>query len=415
MTTFMPAGAPRWQTQEVCQQPASRPQAIDRWDLLHLVIELRKPLGITDREITVLRAHLSVLPHGPLDPTKPAFSFMRVGDIIDRANGMEPRRFRRGEARLESIGLIKRNLSANGRRFPERDGTGKIVAAYGIDLSPLIGRYTDLVETRDEMDEAAQRFRAARNDISARIQSLIRSAEMLHADLRARTERLRDVARTLLRRVSTTLHDLQSLDRELTEIERDAADNASTTQADKAPSEPPPPAPSPEAPAIATREVAAAPRRPSATSVLPAPAPDKTARDGGQNVRCIESEPKDIKRTPASGEMPKQAVALAWNRCAMITSLYPVMPRSIHSLGQLIQEFSSFLGLGHDITARAVGLLGWDGALLAVDYLAEKVHKIDRPQAYLEAMLSGYQSGKPIAGGRVLPLTAAPKGGYAVA
>ncbi|ETX13573.1 hypothetical protein OCH239_09850 [Roseivivax halodurans JCM 10272] len=414
MTTFMPAGAPRRQTREVCQQPASRPQTVDRWDLLHLVIELRKRLGITDREITVLRAHLSVLPHGPLDPARPAFSFMRVGDIIDRANGMEPRRFRRGEARLESIGLVRRKLSANGRRFPERDGDGQIVAAYGIDLSPLIGRYTELVETRDAMVEAARRFRAVRNDISARIQSLVRSTEVLHADLRARTERLRDVARALLRRVSTTLHDLQNLDRELTEIERDAADDGGAPS-DQAPCEPSPPALSPESRDRAPREVSAAPLWPSATGALRAAAPDKTARDDGQIVRRIESEPKDINRTSAPGELPQQAVALAWTRCATITSLYPDMPPSVHGLGQLIQEFSSFLGLGQDITARAVGLLGWDGALLAIDYLAEKIQKIDRPRAYLEAMLSGYRSGKPIAGGRVQPLGTAAKGGYAAA
>ncbi|MDO6575183.1 helix-turn-helix domain-containing protein, partial [Staphylococcus pasteuri_A] len=82
---------------------------------------------------------------------------------------MDERRFRRGETRLEQAGLIRRRLSGNGRRFPERDKSGRVVNAYGIDLAPLLASYDDLVAMADWRAEQDRVARARRNSISARL------------------------------------------------------------------------------------------------------------------------------------------------------------------------------------------------------------------------------------------------------
>lgn len=59
---------------------------------MSLVTELRQDLGLADRDVMVLRAHLTVLPQGPLDPRGLNISFMSVSEILSRACGMDERR-----------------------------------------------------------------------------------------------------------------------------------------------------------------------------------------------------------------------------------------------------------------------------------------------------------------------------------
>jgi hypothetical protein len=54
---------------------------------------------------------------------------MEIGALLERANCMDKRRFRRGEAPLVALGFVRRKLSANGRRFPVRNAQGQIVDA----------------------------------------------------------------------------------------------------------------------------------------------------------------------------------------------------------------------------------------------------------------------------------------------
>jgi replication initiation protein RepC len=49
---------------------------------------LRQLFKLNDRDITVLQAHLSVLPKGLLNAAALNMSYMKVQDILERANGM---------------------------------------------------------------------------------------------------------------------------------------------------------------------------------------------------------------------------------------------------------------------------------------------------------------------------------------
>jgi len=53
--------------------------------------------------------------------------------------------------------------------------------------------------------------------------------------------------------------------------------------------------------------------------------------------------------------------------------------------------------------AEALAKLGWERLVIVLDYLAEKVPSISKPNAYFKAMLSSFEGGQRIAGGRVSP------------
>jgi replication initiation protein RepC len=51
---------------------------------------------------------------------------------------------------LMEAGLITMRDSPNGKRYGQRDRDGRIIEAYGFDLSPLAARYTELVRVTEE-------------------------------------------------------------------------------------------------------------------------------------------------------------------------------------------------------------------------------------------------------------------------
>jgi replication initiation protein RepC len=65
---------------------------------------------------------------------------------------------------LIDAGLITMKDSSNGKRYGKRDGEGRIIEAYGLDLSPLAARYTEFVQ----MVAAAKAERAERAQLHRR-------------------------------------------------------------------------------------------------------------------------------------------------------------------------------------------------------------------------------------------------------
>ena len=167
----------------------------------------------------VLRAHLTVLPAGPLRPDQLNLSFMKVSEILSRACAMEERRFHRGEVRLEAAGLVLRRLSANGRRFPERDSSGQIIGGYGIDLRPLLSSLDELAEIRDRIEAEKLALRQKRNHVSARFQNILRELYATARELPSHVAEFKERLRNALRRKTTTLKDLERLEAEVADLE----------------------------------------------------------------------------------------------------------------------------------------------------------------------------------------------------
>lgn len=365
----MPAASPRRQTDIVCR-PANDPsRCVDRWDLLALVTSLRRELGLADRDIMVLRAHLSVLPKGPLDPAGVNVSFMCIREILERACGMDERRFRRGETCLERAGLVHRRLSGNGRRFPERDRTGRIVSAYGIDLAPLLARHDELKHLVELRHAQQLELRQRKNHISARLSAAIRTFNANGCPLPEWVETLRDKLRKLIRRKAPTLHEVNAVEVEIAQLEGLAlAQDKGSKRLEMS--------------------------RKSTIS------PDKITVDVGQTVRHIESKPKE-RIIDKRGCIDKTQLADAWAQTRVIREFYPECPNKEGDLATVIHDFSSFMKLENSTMGHALAVMGWENTVIVLDYLAERITAIKSPTAYLISMLNEYRRGNPIADGRV--------------
>lgn len=390
----MPAAQPHRQTVEVCRVYDGGRYKYDRWELLSLIVELRQHLGLNDRDVSVLRAHLSVLPHGPLDPKELNVSFMSVSEILTRACGMDERRFRRGEARLESAGLIARRLSGNGRRFPERDRTGRIIAAYGIDLAPLLNRISELQGMHEDIVARRLALRSLRNEISARFTAVIRAFSAVGAPLPRHIELMRERLRRTFRRKAPCPVELQELREEITSLEAGtyATEVPQTVQAKDGPAHP-----------AENKPVADASQRQGMETAAHSEAPsDRNTADDGQSVRHIESEPKEDN---TRGDLRKAltTVANAWSEASTIRKFYPEPPRNEHQLASILIDFSGFIGLRKTCVIPVLQLMGPAKMIVLLNYLGRNIAQIDRPEAYLRSLVKCYEKGQAIAGGLVRP------------
>lgn len=343
----MPVAEPREHGVVPCPTAGSGPNVLDRWDVLSVVTALRRHLGLTDRDVMVLRAHLSVLPHGPLRPDGLNMSFMNLSEIQERACGMDERRFRRGEVRLEEVGLIRRNLSANGRRFPERDRSGAIVAAYGIDLSPLLSRFTELEERLAILTEEERHRRHRRNALSARMSAIVRSYGI--ASLPENLVDLRDALRNALRRKHPSDTELAVLERQL-----EQAETALNTD-------------------ITVPEDAAS--------------PDKTPADAGQTVLHIEPKPKD------QNDMAVEDMDQVWRKTTTLREFYTEAPATARTAWRVLTDFASFLTVKRDLVERMIAGMGWIDTVRHLDALATGIDRIKRPGSYLETILASTGQG----------------------
>ena len=148
-----------------------------RWDLLTAARALKRPLGLTTGDLTVLQALISFLPckaeatgrEMPVHPDMVLVVFASNAALAARAHDMDPRSLRRHILRLEAVGLVARKDSANGKRFPVRRN-GRIIDAYGIDLRP---GYIALPQLQARARELAAEKEEART-LKTRIQALRR-------------------------------------------------------------------------------------------------------------------------------------------------------------------------------------------------------------------------------------------------
>ena len=395
----MPAG----HKDPLCQRPAKGQFNIDRWEVLQLVKDTATVLGISDRDIAVLGAHLSVLPKGPIKSGQLLMSFMQVSTILPRANCMEERGFRRSETRLEETALVARKLSANGRRFAVRDASGRIVDAYGIDLEPLFLRIGEFREIRARLEEERQRKRALISRVTARLTDLKRwSADHIGYVPDALSD-LAALLRNQFRRKAITVLELCEAEAQVdaleTKIIPQTEKDALSTRTEE------PPLPCPES-ALATVDMHVSPKLAfKHQSKIPRSMADKSTVDAGHTDRHIDSKRKEYNKRHAFSR-PDQDLKFSdiqetWSICMHINSFYTDSPETAQDLWNRVIEFSSFLGLGQANVLDVVAQIGWRNALLVMDYIAQKIAVIKAPQAYLAKMLDSYQRGHAIAAGRV--------------
>lgn len=343
---------------------------IDRWAVLQLVKDSAPVTGIREREISILAAHLSVLPKGMLDPSQLLVSYAQVTGMLERANCMDERRFRRGEARLEELGFVHRKLSGNGRRFPVRDGNGSIVDAYGIDLRPLFARISELQQALQNHREGTAKLRAIRSRISARLTAVKRAAhcdtKMLTVDLAEKLARYRN----RLRRRDTSLNDMIQLEHEVASLELGDPTEATT----------------PPANTTADQHVE----------------PKELSADDRQIDRHIESLKKE--NISSGNSMAQTDPQLVWTQCRNLLQFYPTSPSSAQAIARTLYEFFGFLGLRQTMKENIFRTFGLSNAVRIADYIAGRINSISQPTGYVFHMIKEYRKGNPVAGGTVSAL-----------
>lgn len=342
---------------------------LDRWSVLQLVKDSAKITGIREREIAILSAHLSVLPKGPVNPRHLLISYAQVTGMLERANCMDERRFRRGEARLEELGFITRKLSGNGRRFPVRDAQGSIVDAYGIDLSPLFARLTELREAIQFYREELAQRRAIQSRISARLSAIKRQAITELGSLAESLSQQLAEFRNRLRRLNTSLKELQQIEREVEELT--PCRRVTRTQ---------------------LQEHRTSGSRPE-TSIMSA--------DDRQTDRHIESPRKEYK-VKKKTQFYIDPLAL-WTQCTALTKYYPEAPRTGNALVEILYQFFGFLGLRQDSKEQVVRTFGIHNTIRIAEYMALRGHSIARPNKYIQHMVEEYLKGNDVAAGTVTP------------
>jgi len=180
-------------TQEFIERPDACDAVAHKWRLFRSLTEAKRPLGLRDRDLSVLHALLSC--HSETMLTLPAAGggivvFPSNRELSIRAHGMAPSTLRRHLANLVTAGLILRRDSANGKRFARKGADGAIAEAFGFDLTPLLARAAE-IERRAEAARAEHRaitllrekITLARRDIAKMIELGV--TERIPADWRA--------------------------------------------------------------------------------------------------------------------------------------------------------------------------------------------------------------------------------------
>lgn len=346
------------------------------YELLGPVRVLRKELGLTSNDVTVLTALISFLPRdgnatGSATPPKLTVVFPSNASLSERANGIDERTLRRCLGRLDAAGLIVRKNSANGKRFPLRYG-GIIRDAFGIDLSPLIQSHDALAAKASKFTEELELLRSLKAEALALRASLLRDE---HLD-EARMSSLGTI-RNILRRATLTVDAVLQIIAGLRELGANAAQSYGESRNSSAPVD------EIQAPGQAysdhcTREM--------------------TGRNG-QNDRQIESIKKELKKKGAHAQqtgadhnnagpsMNRDPARMAWTDFSHVADYFPTAPRTEEALTRVLFDIGRLLRIRQEKLMRGLQKAGAGRLLLILDYLLGKAETIKQPEAYFEKIL----------------------------
>lgn len=339
------------------QQPHFKP--IARRVLMATVNTIAKDLGLRSTSVMVIDALLSCLPckdpetgtDTPINPRTLLTVYAANDTLCFRAKGITERQLRRHLVRLEEVGLIQRKDSANGKRFPVYRG-GKVVGAFGIDISPLLEKSEELCTLAKRRREEAEELRGLRSYIQ-KLRSQCQNMS-LSDDL---SLYLADTAK-IIRRTTTTLSHARAIIKKLTEIIMEANETETGE-------------PAKQAPMTYQRKIA------HLKTKYEQPDTTQVSATDGRNVRHKET-PKSYTK-----KITHQTVSSLWGGLKTVSEFYPEIPRSETDLLQVVFEFGRILRIQSNILTRAVSKIGSLQTLMIQDQIAAKADRILDPDAYL--------------------------------
>ncbi|MBU9698921.1 replication protein C [Rhodobacteraceae bacterium HSP-20] len=345
------------------QQPNFAP--VTRRALMAAVNTTSRALGLRPSSVVVLDALLSCLPcndpktgnDSPITPLTLLTVFACNDTLCFRAKGITDRQLRRHLEKLETANLIQRRDSSNGKRFPIMRN-GKVIGAFGIDLSPLLVRSGEILALSQKHRQEADELRG----MKAYIQKL--RGECLSLCLQGEALEFVEAARNFMRRTGVTVLQASSV------ISRLKCILQSKVVA-------------PSVPHFEELATANDPEHEQRQEQAPSSNSNKTTASDGQNVRHKETQKSYTKKA-----LPRSMTEL-WACLTEIPAFYPDHPTTEHGLLQLLFEFGKMLRIDSALLGRAVSLLGLAEAIQVADQMACKIGQVKNPDSYLSRILAG--------------------------
>ncbi|PZQ48738.1 MAG: replication protein C [Rhodovulum sulfidophilum] len=350
----------------IVDQPVFAP--ISRRELMTAVNIAAPDLGLKPSTVLIVDALLSCLPcrssagaEIPVSPTMLLTIYAANNTLCFRAKGVTERQLRRHIQILEEAGLLTRRDSANGKRFPIMRG-GKVVGAFGLDLSPLLVRHREIQELARLRTQAQEELRGLKAQI-LKLGAACQALQLTDASKQF-VESLRKVTRRARLTITEAKHLLERL-LSLAGHSPAPVENPQSDPRDQNSSE--------------TNSPTAKPR----TDVAPRPTkPAHTTASDGRNVRHKKTEEPD----------PKKAIhppdPRAWTSLTTISALYPTEPTTSREAAAIAYDLGQMLRVSRDFTTEAIATHGLHHVLKAMDRLATRAEGISAPRAYLRHLLT---------------------------
>ncbi len=343
---------------------------IDKWEVFRQLCTARHAFAVTDRDLTVLNALLSFHPGKVLGDNAPLIVFPSNRALSERAHGMAESTLRRHLAALVNAGLLLRHDSPNGKRYARRGAGGELVRAFGFDLKPLLARADEIAQAAQAADEAAERIRMRREEVSLMRRDALNlvlygQETGVEADWETLLSRLMDAHRALRRRLDAEA--LERLHLEMSDLLRDAQ-NALTIAEEVDGNA-----------AVSERHY-----QNSKTDCSDLEPSLKKERGKGAD--------SELKEQPENRE-PRIPLGLVLKACPDIEPYSPHEIRHWHELVAVASLVRGMMGISPSAWAEAQRVMGPENAAAVLAAMLQKVEDIRNPGGYLRRLTQKAEEG----------------------
>lgn len=165
--------------------------ARSKWQLLKVIEDIRKPLGLKGTSIALLRAMLSFVRSDAITAASDEahICFASNAALATRAH-VSVQTVERHIAKLVDLGLLVRKSSGNGKRWARRDGQGRIILATGLSLLPLVRRHTEFLSMAEAQATRMRKLALLRDKCTTALAELRNLCPATYEKLASRAQRL---------------------------------------------------------------------------------------------------------------------------------------------------------------------------------------------------------------------------------
>ncbi len=298
----------------------------DGWDILRAVRDARQVLGLRSGHVQTLQAMLSFL-----RPGQGRVVFASNIELCRRAGGIDERTLRRHIARLETVGILVRKDSPNGKRYRVRGSSGDSLS-FGLSLEPLFARADDLTALALAVEEERRECRFLRKRLLARL--------ALHEDTNGETDETQAIRKQLRRRLTSGDYDMM---------------------------------------------LAALPETPSEIAK-----PDDLPANDGQTVRHLSKSVEETQDKTAEGSLPSPQTIRQICTQAMEFAMEKV--ESWADLLRIAHRLAPMLGISETHLTAAVQTRGAEQTALTVCLLTQMAKSIRNLPAYFQSVMLGQRA-----------------------